>query len=52
MKIQHAIALAAVLPFTFALTGCSSMNMGSTDAKTSATGAAGGETSQNANSKL
>lgn len=50
MKKIHALALAAVLPF--ALTGCSSMNMGSSNAKTSATGATGGDTPQNANSKL
>lgn len=42
--------LCAALPL--ALSGCSSMNMGAPSAKTSATGAAGGETSQNANSKL
>ena len=42
--------LCAALPL--ALSGCASMNMGAASAKTSATGAAGGETSQNANSKL
>ena len=52
MKKIHALSLVATVSLTLALTGCSSMNMGSSDAKTSATGAAGGETAQNANSRL
>lgn len=35
-----------------ALTACSNMQMGSQDAKTVATGSAGGENAQNANSTL
>ena len=43
----------AVLSLPFLLTGCmSSMNMGSSSAKTVATGSAGGSNSENANSQL
>ena len=43
----------AALALPFLLTGCmSSMNMGSSSAKTTATGSAGGSNSQNANAQL
>ena len=48
LRIQH-IAIAA---FTLGMTACSTMQMGSSEAKTEATGSAGGSQSQNASSKL
>lgn len=48
-KLTKRIAL-VVLPIFMA--GCSSMNTGSSSAKTSATGSAGGDNAQNANSQL
>lgn len=44
--------LFALAPLVLALTACSSMQMGSEGAKTEATGSAGGQNAQNANSKL
>ncbi|MFL1707376.1 CsgG/HfaB family protein [Campylobacter sp. MOP7] len=47
------LAKVAILSLPLILTGClSSMNMGSSSAKTAATGSAGGENAQNANAKL
>ncbi|MBP8277076.1 MAG: peptidoglycan-binding protein [Propionivibrio sp.] len=48
LRIQH-VAIAA---FTLGMTACSTMQMGSSEAKTEATGSAGGSQSQNASSKL
>lgn len=49
----NSLAKVAVLSLPLLLAGCmSSMNMGSSSAKTAATGAAGGENSQNANAEL
>ena len=50
---SNGLTKAAVLTLPLLLTGCmSSMNMGSSSAKTTATGSAGGANSQNANSQL
>lgn len=50
---KSTVALAAALCAALVFSGCaSSMQTGSTRAKTEATGSAGGSTSQNANSKL
>lgn len=48
-KISNLVLLAALAAI---FSGCSSMNMGSSSAKTSATGSAGGGNAQNANSQL
>lgn len=48
-KVLSTIALVVVLAST---TACSSMNMGDMGAKTTATGSAGGDASENANAKL
>lgn len=42
----------SVLGLLFGVAGCATMQTGSADAKTEATGSAGGAESQNANSKL
>ncbi len=50
---SNGLTKVAVLTLPLLLTGCmSSMNMGSSSAKTTATGSAGGANSQNANSQL
>ena len=48
LRIPHIVISA----LTLGLTACSTMQMGSSEAKTEATGSAGGSQSQNANSKL
>lgn len=50
--ISNKIKQSAMLAVALSLSACSSMDMGSTAAKTEATGSAGGANSQNANSKL
>ena len=50
MKSANSKLLAGVM--LLLITGCSSMNMGSSAAKTSATGSAGGESAHNVNSQL
>ncbi|WP_169766405.1 CsgG/HfaB family protein [Campylobacter curvus] len=52
-SFPNRLAKFAALSLPFLLTGClSSMDMGSSSAKTAATGSAGGENAQNANSQL
>lgn len=52
-KFSLGVAKVAILSLAFLSTGCmSSMNMGSSSAKTTATGSAGGANSQNANAQL
>ncbi len=53
MNVKRILPLLGVMFFMVMLTGCvSSMEMGSSKAKTTATGAAGGSSAQNANSAL
>lgn len=49
---DNAARLVAVAAATALLAGCANMEMGSADAKTTATGSAGGANAQNANSQL
>lgn len=46
------LKIAGLIVISIVLSACSSMNMGSSGAKTSATGSAGGGSAQNANSQL
>lgn len=50
--MKKILEIAVLTALTIIFTGCSSTNMGSSSAKTSATGSAGGDTAQNANSQL
>lgn len=52
MKIVFTLSSIAIALLTVTSAGCSNMQMGSQDAKTTATGSAGGANSQNANSSL
>jgi hypothetical protein len=50
--MNHRISLTVISALTLGMTACSTMQMGSSEAKTEATGSAGGSQSQNASSKL
>lgn len=52
LSSRNAVRLIMASAATAMLAGCSNMQMGSQDAKTTATGAAGGANAQNANSQL
>ena len=50
--MNHRISLTVISALTLGMTACSTMQMGSSEAKTEAAGSAGGSQSQNASSKL
>lgn len=52
IRALHPAPKLAAISALLVLSGCANMQMGSEEAKTTATGSAGGATSQNANSKL
>ncbi len=52
MKIRFTLSGMAIALLSVSMPGCANMEMGSEKAKTTATGSAGGSTSQNANSQL